>query len=157
MGSHCKLNLDRFITHANKKKNGIINGELKEQIKYQPQVLLVEDEPIVQKVHKRILEKLGCKVDLAINADQALEKARNDYDLIFMDVGLPGDKSGIDVVSEIRANELGRKDIPIVVLTGYTDEVIKDKCLAAKANEVYTKPIHMEKLNKILEQYVIEE
>lgn len=119
-------------------------------------VLLVEDEPIVQKVHKIILEKLGCKVDIATNAEQALEKAHNDYDLIFMDVGLPGNKSGIDVIVEIRTNPLGRQDVPIIVLTGYTDELIKNKCLAAKANEVYTKPIHMEKLHKILEHYVLD-
>jgi len=117
-------------------------------------VLLVEDEPIVQKVHISILKKLGCEVDLAVNADEALLKAQNDYDLIFMDVGLPGDKSGIDVTIEIRTKALGRKDIPIIVLTGYSDEAIKNKCLAAKANAVYTKPIGLEALSKILQEYI---
>ena len=117
-------------------------------------VLLVEDEPIVQKVHTCILKKLGCKVDLAINAEEALIKANNDYDIIFMDIGLPG-KSGIEVTVEIRTNEIGRKNVPIIVLTAYSDQEIKQKCLMAKANVVHTKPININTLKQILQDYVV--
>lgn len=156
----------RLLAVVNQILNAVANSEEKkieasnrneenELTKNQIQVLLVEDEPIVQKIHTNMLQKLGCQVDLAVNAEQALAKAHQEYDIIFMDVGLPGHKSGIEVTHEIRSRELGKKAIPIVVLTGYADEEIKEKCLDAKANAVYTKPIGMKELGKILQAYVL--
>lgn len=144
------------VANSEEKKNKLsISNKEKEQIKNHIHVLLVEDEPIVQKIHTNMLQKLGCKVDLAVNAEEALAKANNDYDIIFMDVGLPGDKSGIEVTHEIRSRELGKKEVPIIVLTGYADVEIKERCLNAKANAVYTKPIGMGGLNKVLQEYVL--
>ena len=119
----------------------------------QPWILLVEDEPIVQKVHSSLLEKFGCHVDLAENGEQALAKSINDYDIIFMDVGLP-DISGIDVTKKIRLEINREKQIPIIVLTGYVQEDIKNQCLAAGADAVFTKPISSEKLKMVLQNYV---
>lgn len=119
----------------------------------QKRILLVEDEPIVQKVHLALLNKLGCDVDLAVNAEEALHKGANYYDLIFMDIGLP-DKSGIEVTKTMRESDCAVKNIPIIVLTGYSQEEIKNQCLQAGANAVFTKPIHLEKIKQILVNYI---
>jgi YesN/AraC family two-component response regulator len=53
-------------------------------------VLLAEDNIVNQKVAVKMLEILGCSVDVANNGSEALEKwERSDYDLVFMDVHMP--------------------------------------------------------------------
>ncbi len=112
-------------------------------------VLLVEDSPVVQRVHIRMLEKLGCQVDLAENAMQALAMCANDYDVIFMDVGLP-EISGLEITEEIRHREGAKKHTPIIAITGFAHEEDKNNCLAAGMDAVATKPIKPEDLKEIL-------
>lgn len=119
-----------------------------------PSILLVEDEPIVQRIHRLILELISCQVDIASNGKEAIKKANNHYDLIFMDVGL-SDIDGIQVTKIIRQYELEKKHTPIIMLTAYTGEDIKEKCLAAGANEVFNKPISTEKFKEIICKYCI--
>lgn len=111
-------------------------------------VLMVEDEHIVQRVHRMMLEKIGCEVDLAETGKQALEKFTCGYDVIFMDLGLP-DMDGKEVVAEIRCRESSNKHTRIIVLTGYLQNEIEQECLAIGANAVYRKPIDMAVLDKI--------
>lgn len=127
----------------------IMNNSLNNQMR----VLVVEDDPIVQIVHRSMLEKLGCIVDLAVNGMQTLQKASNGYDLIFMDIGLP-DKSGIAVTAEIRQQQhVNSKYVPIIALTAYTHEEVQNECLAAGADEVFTKPIKLDAFGQILNRY----
>ena len=113
-------------------------------------VLLVEDERIVSHIHSTLLKNMGCSVDTAFNGNEAFTKSNDHYDLIFMDVGLP-DITGIEVMSKIR--ETGNQT-PIVVLTAYTGSDVKNKCFAAGADAVFTKPISVEKLGEILKDFV---
>ena len=69
-----------------------------------------------------------------------------------MDVGLP-DKSGIEVTQIIR-RDIATKNIPIIVLTGYSQTEIQDQCLQAGANAVFTKPVNLEKIKQILLDYI---
>lgn len=117
-----------------------------------PNVLLIEDVPIIQTIHKRLLEKLNCHVDVAATAEEALKKSRHDYDIILMDVGLPG-MSGIEVTSEIRRREDPNKRIPIVVVTGFALEETKQECLAAGANEVVFKPVNITRFQELLTRW----
>jgi len=116
-------------------------------------VLLVEDEPIIQKVHVMMLQKLGCFVELAIDGKQALEKASYNYDLIFMDMGLP-EVSGADITEQIRSREKIFKHTPIIMLTGYSQKEIHELCLKNGADAVYTKPIDINIFQKILQNYI---
>ena len=68
-------------------------------------VLLVEDNPIAQKITKELLSLQGCSVDIAPSGHEALLKFQNHtYQLIFMDVGLP-DISGFEVTQRMRKFE----------------------------------------------------
>lgn len=116
-------------------------------------VLLVEDDPTVQRVHSMMLAKLGHRVDIAKSGLEALMLfSQNSYDIILMDVGLP-DINGIQIITEIRCREKNKKSVPIIALTGYIQEEIQNECLAAGANAVATKPITIEALQTLLQRF----
>jgi len=114
-------------------------------------VLLVEDAKIAIEVNKGMLQEIGCEVDVAENAIDALSMAlQGEHDLILMDIGLP-DGNGIDVTKEIRRS--GKK-MPIIALTAYSlegEDELKAKCSAAGMNETARKPT----TRAILEKFVI--
>jgi CheY-like chemotaxis protein len=56
-------------------------------------VLVVEDNPAIQGIHKAMLTALNCQTEVASNAKEALEMVSNDHDMILLDIGLP-DRSG---------------------------------------------------------------
>lgn len=117
---------------------------------HQFKVLLVEDTPIIQVVHKKMLENLGYQVDLVSSAEKALYKVNTTtYDLILMDIGLPG-MSGIDAAVEIRRQE---QNLPIIALTAFCDKKTYQDCLNAGISDVASKPISQEKLQKLIEHY----
>jgi CheY-like chemotaxis protein len=113
-------------------------------------ILLVEDNPIAAMVNSKLLEELGYKPDTAVNGTEAINMADNHYDLIFMDIGLP-DINGIAASAEIRRREQeGQKHARIVALTAYKSEEVRDNCLKSGMNDVATKPISSEQLQKII-------
>jgi len=121
-------------------------------IPVQWRVLLVEDTPVVQRVHIRMLEKLGCQVDLAENAQQAIAMSTSDYDVIFMDIGLP-DMSGVEVAVEIRKREGKKHHTPIIAMTGFAHEEDRLNCLNSGMNDVSIKPVKPEDLKELLQKW----
>lgn len=133
-----------------KPQNAIVPLDSNTQFK----VLLVEDDPIIQKVHGMMLKKIGCQVDIANNGPEALAMFNNGYDAIFMDIGL-GEMSGMDVAIEIRRQEINGVHLPIIAMTGYGDEDSKNSCLAAGMNDITVKPTTPEHLKELLEHWVV--
>ncbi|MCD6047623.1 MAG: Sensory box histidine kinase/response regulator [Gammaproteobacteria bacterium] len=130
------------------KKNEII-------FKKDTRVLLVEDDALIQLVHKHKFEKLGCKfVDIAKNGTEALAcYAENHYDIAFVDIGLP-DMTGNEVIQKIRALEGNDKRLCIVALTAYSDEENRRRIRESGADTVLSKPIEEPKLLKVLAKYL---
>ena len=112
-----------------------------------PWVLLVEDNEMLQLLHREMLTQLGCTVDIAANGEEALKCADHGYDLIFMDVGLPG-KSGIEVTNELRARE-ERQKLRIIALTAH-GEGIEPACLAAGMESVIHKPVDLKTFKALI-------
>ncbi len=124
------------------------NKEIKKRI------LLVEDVLIVQKVHRMMLEKLDCRIDIASSGQQALALFRtNQYDAILLDIGLP-DISGIDVATQVRDSKKANANIPIIALTADATDEIQNECLTVGINVVATKPINIQHLNQLLQRWV---
>ena len=115
-------------------------------------ILLVEDDAIVEFIHKSYLEELVETVDIARNGKDALKLLNNVYDLVFMDMGLP-DISGKDVVQEFRKKSVASKHTPVVSLTGYGSETSKQEFLKAGVDEVMVKPVFLEDLEKVIQKY----
>jgi len=85
-------------------------------------VLVVDDEQDIVKVIQARLESKGCKVRVAYNGKEALNKVKEEIpDLIVLDVMMPV-LSGYDVCTTLKFNAL-YKDIPILLLTARNEEI----------------------------------
>ncbi len=116
-------------------------------------VLLVEDNPINQLVGVKLLQKLGCRVDTAVNGHLGVAAAMAvRYDLILMDCLMP-ELDGYGATGEIRRREATSRHTPIVAMTANAMAGDREKCLAAGMDDYVTKPIDLAGLRLVLEQW----
>jgi len=113
-------------------------------------ILLVEDNLFNQKVAITIIQKLGYEVDVASDGLIAMEMVMNTpYDLIFMDLQMPGE-DGITVTRRIRqAWPTGGPSI--IAMTANALDNTKQECLDAGMNGFLTKPFLMEDVKSAIE------
>ena len=118
-------------------------------------VLLVEDNPVNQRLASRLLEKRGHSVVVAANGLEALEALeKENFDLVFMDVQMPV-MDGFETTAAIRKKERARGvRLPIVALTAHAMKGDREKCLAGGMDGYLTKPIRPQELNEILRSYL---
>jgi CheY-like chemotaxis protein len=106
------------------------------------QVLLVEDNPINQKVAQRLLEKAGHTVVIAGNGKEAIDvlEARP-FDLVLMDISMP-EMDGLEATARIRQREAGGTNrLPIVAFTAHAMVGDRERCIAAGMDAYVTKPV----------------
>jgi CheY-like chemotaxis protein len=117
-------------------------------------VLLAEDNRVNQKIATRLLEKRGHHVVLAVNGEEAIAAlAQRSYDLVFMDVHMPG-MDGIEATIAIREREkLTGLHQPVIALTALAMIGDRERCLAAGMDGYLSKPIDLQKLDEILAVY----
>ena len=112
-------------------------------------ILVVDDDAIVIKSCKRILEAEGFEVLTVPSADEALEIIRKyDFDLLLVDVKMPK-HDGMYLMREIKKD---LPDTPIIVMSGYpTQETIAD-VLRLGATQFIPKPFRPDELVKLIRQ-----
>ncbi len=116
------------------------------EIQADPGVLVVDDDPEVQDLLRRILEKEGYRVFMAKNGPQALELAATVRPcLITLDIMMPG-IDGWAVLAELKQRPQTR-DIPVVVVTLVDN---KPMALALGAADYLAKPFDREKILQLL-------
>jgi CheY-like chemotaxis protein len=119
-----------------------------------PRVLVVEDNQINRLVADRLLRKLGCVVEVAHNGNEALQKATaNSYDVILMDVHMPG-MDGLEATRLIRSAEQNGQHCPIVALTASAMDEDRARCLRAGMDDFFVKPVQLEDLHELLRRHV---
>lgn len=118
-------------------------------------LLLVEDNPVNQKLAKRILEKLGYRVSIANDGQEALHAISanpHGFVAIFMDCQMPV-MSGFDATRAIRRSEFDSgRHVPIIAMTANAMEGDRERCLAAGMDDYLTKPIDRRRLADLLIQ-----
>lgn len=117
-------------------------------------VLLVEDSEITQMAEKNILEEMGCEIITADTGEEALRLFKKEtYDVVFMDVGLPG-KDGCQVAKEMRRWESERGQHAIIIaLTAHIEEDSEQQCLKAGMEYVITKPMRKENVRAVFKRF----
>ena len=118
-------------------------------------ILLVEDQPMNQKLARMMLARLGYEgVDLAENGREAVDLvARNNYDLVFMDLQMP-ELGGQDATRAIRNNFLLKHQPIIVAVTGHALSGVREECMSAGMNEFVTKPVSLDALREVISRTV---
>jgi two-component system sensor histidine kinase RpfC len=114
-------------------------------------ILVAEDNPVNQKVTKRILEHAGHDptiVDDGANALHALEA--HSFDLLILDVNMPS-VGGIDVIKLHRFASLGEPRTPIVALSADASAETQEACTAAGADVYLTKPVEPHRLLSVID------
>ncbi len=102
-------------------------------------LLIVDDEPGILKGIKFSLEQESYKVETSDNGEDALKKAfTNDYDLIILDLMLPG-IDGLEVCRRIREKLV----VPIIILTAKGEDNSKIQGLEYGADDYLTKPFNI--------------
>jgi two-component system, OmpR family, response regulator RegX3 len=105
-------------------------------------ILLVEDEPAISEAVAYALEGAGFEVDAVGDGAEALEASRrSDYDLMILDLLLPG-MSGLNVCRTVRAES----DLPILMLTARETELDRVVGLETGADDYVTKPFSIAEL-----------
>lgn len=118
-------------------------------------VLVAEDNPINQEVIKKLLEKVGIKVEIAWNGAQALDilkSSKEKYDLIIMDINMP-ELDGYEATERIRKFD---DRTPIIALTAAATIEERNRALEVGMNDFITKPIDSLNLYQKLAEYMPE-
>jgi signal transduction histidine kinase/ActR/RegA family two-component response regulator len=110
-------------------------------------VLVVEDNPVNQRMALHMLRKGGYGADLAENGEVALEKlSKTDYALVLMDCSMPV-MDGFEATRRIRELEAQRGGhVPIVALTANAMPGDRERCLEAGMDGYLAKPVTTEQL-----------
>jgi len=115
-------------------------------------ILLVEDNPVNQKVGTRILSRHGVLADVAANGLEALEAtARQPYDVVLMDVQMP-EMDGFEATRRIRGRENWTQPW-IVAMTAGALEGDRELCLEAGMDDYVSKPVRVDDLMAALRRY----
>lgn len=105
-------------------------------------MLIVEDDLDIANLLSIHLKDLNATTQLISRGDDALALAqKNDYDLIVLDISLPG-MSGVEVCKELRKT----KDTPIIMVTARSEEIDKVLGLEIGADDYITKPFSVREL-----------
>lgn len=108
-------------------------------------ILLVDDEPLLAVVEKRVLSSLGYQATYSIDSGEALEKFRAapaSFDLVITDLTMPK-MNGIQLIKELKKI---RPDIPIILCTGFGETLVHGQIKKLGIRKLLLKPIDKKSL-----------
>jgi two-component system, sensor histidine kinase and response regulator len=118
-------------------------------------ILLVEDNPVNQKVATRLLQKTGHIVSVAGNGQEALDALEQSgwqgFDLVLMDIQMPV-MDGFEAIAAIRERErMAGGHMPVIALTAHTIDGDSERCLNAGMDGYASKPIGVADLQAVIQ------
>ncbi|MBF0549457.1 MAG: response regulator [Deltaproteobacteria bacterium] len=132
-----------------------IESRLSSNTKEPLRILLVEDNPVNQKLGLVMLKKRNHSVVVAENGRKALTALKQgQFDLILMDIQMP-EMDGLEATAIIREGEKKTgSHIPIVAMTAHAMKGDKEKCLDAGMDGYISKPVNSEELFNTIERLI---
>lgn len=142
--SSCQLAVPASSTHA-----------VKAQEATGHRILLAEDNPVNQRVAVLMLTRLGFKVDVVNNGEEAVAAVlKGDYSLVLMDCQMPI-MDGYEATAQIRKSEIGaHQQLRIVAMTANAMEGDREKCITAGMDAYLSKPIEIDRMQKVLAEWL---
>lgn len=116
-------------------------------------VLILDDNPLVLKLGRALLEREGSNVLTAsswIEFNHVL--ASNTPDIIFLDVNLPSIKG--NRLSEVLKSQSNKKDIPIILISDLPERSLEEMFPSSGANAWMRKPLTRDKIVEMITRYV---
>jgi len=120
-------------------------------------ILVMDDEEIIQDVLSNMLDFLGYEVDIAADGATALEKYKqalqsgNSFDLVIMDLTIPGGLGGKEAISDLLGID---PDAKAIVSSGYSNDPVVLNFRDHGFKGVVNKPFRIEDLTRILEEII---
>ncbi len=111
-------------------------------------ILLVEDNPVNQKVAVILLKKRGHIVTTANNGLEAIDKlGHEDFDIVLMDVQMP-EMDGFETTKLIRdpSSPVRNHNIKIIAMTAHAMKGYREKCIEGGMNDYISKPLSKEEM-----------
>ena len=103
-------------------------------------VLLIDDEPTILLMMKKMIERAGYEVDLASNGEDGLVLLENySFDLVITDIIMP-EKEGLEIITELRKNYPGIKIIAISGGGRLSPEGYLESAEMLSADRIFKKP-----------------
>ena len=116
-------------------------------------VLLVEDNIINQKIAEKMMLRLGLKVDIVANGQEALDwfvDHKGSVDLVLMDIQMPV-LNGLDATRAIRAIGV---EVPIIAVTANALKGDRDICIEAGMNDYVGRPFKLDDLSAVVQRWL---
>lgn len=115
-------------------------------------ILVVDDEPSIRFTLKRLLERVGYRVETAENANQAQHHLEgNPFDIVLSDIVMPG-LSGIELLKMIRKMA---PQVQVIIMTGEPTAETAAEARQAGASDYLLKPVSMEMILQALEKAML--
>jgi len=119
----------------------------------QESILVVDDDELIAVMVKKMLEKLGYKIDICKTSIEALKTFRQKpekYDLLISDLTMP-DMTGLDLAKQIQNI---RSEFPIIIITGYGDSLAIETRKKYGIKEVVNKPIILRNFASVIRSVI---
>ena len=130
---------------------------LTEEKKRSVKILLVEDNPVNQKVVVKMLKKYGYSADTVANGADAIRMLKSTrYHIVLLDIVMP-DMDGYQVASNIRDpnSSVLQHDVIIIAMTAHAMKGDREKCLESGMDDYLSKPITPDALLGTIEKWVL--
>lgn len=119
-------------------------------------ILVIDDEELITKSLLKLLNNEGYNTTVVRSGKEALEKVRKvDFDLIVCDIRMP-EMDGIETIKQIRSclEQLNKKPIPEVLITGYADIGKYEAAMGLKVADYIYKPFDMSDFLQVVKKTI---
>lgn len=121
----------------------------------QKKVLIAEDSSVIRNLLKKVLSFEDFEITAVKDGQSCIDKFNEgNFDLILMDIHLPGAKNGLEATKEIRAVKKKKSSVPIIGISGNAKNKPVSEFFDAGMNEYLQKPLDYDKVVELVKKHL---